>query len=87
MAAWLWLRQLWTQQSLGAALMYSSAAALWHEDAVHGFHIHVIWQRLLLTARFKEFINCRDFAYFHHVLLAVREGRQNIKMFFLLEPK
>ena len=69
------------------ALTYSSTAALWREDAVHGFHIHVIWQRLLLTARFKEFINCRDFAYFHHVLLEVREGRQNIKMFFLLEPK
>lgn len=46
------------------------------------FYIRVIWQRLLLTASFKEFINCRDIAYFHYVLLEMREGRQNIKMFF-----
>lgn len=72
---------LWTQRSLGAALTSSCAAVLWREDVVHGFHIHVIWQRLLLTARFKEFIDCRDIAYFHHVLLKVKEGRQNINVF------
>ena len=73
---------LWTQRFLGAVLTSSCTAVLWCEDVVHGFHIHAIWQRLLLTARFKEFIDCRDIAYFHYVLLKVKEGS-----FFLLEPK
>ena len=72
--------------SLASVETAADISSLWGQRsltvAIHGFHIRVIWQRLLLTARFKEFLNCRDIAYFHYVLLEMREGRQNIKMFF-----
>lgn len=51
-------------------------AGLRHKDVIHGPHVDVIRGRLLLAARFKEFLNCRDITYFHCELLK----RENTKV-------